>query len=53
MSFANSKPTLRLIDGSDLVDLIFEHYENFDSRFRALLPLKRVFVPDVAATEPN
>jgi restriction system protein len=35
-----------LIDGSDLVDLILEHYEAFDSRYKGLVPLKRVYVPE-------
>ena len=46
VSFARAKANLRLIDGDELVDLILAHYEQFDSRYKALLPLKRVFVPD-------
>jgi restriction system protein len=45
-NFARSKANLRLIDGSDLVDLILEHYEEFDSRYKGLLPLKRIYVPE-------
>jgi restriction system protein len=45
-NFARSKANLRLIDGSDLVDLILEHYERFDSRYKGLVPLKRVYVPE-------
>lgn len=44
-TFARSKSNLRLIDGQDLVGLILEHYEQFDSRYKGLIPLKRVFVP--------
>jgi restriction system protein len=44
-NFARSKSNLRLIDGRELVDLILEYYEKFDSRYKGLLPLKRVFVP--------
>ncbi len=46
-SFAKSKSNLRLIDGSELVALIFQHYEQFDSRYKGLLPLRRVYVPEV------
>jgi len=46
VAFARAKANLRLIDGDELVDLILAHYEQFDSRYKALLPLKRVFVPD-------
>lgn len=45
-NFARSKANLRLIDGSDLVDLILEHYETFDSRYKGLVPLKRIYVPE-------
>ena len=45
-NFARSKANLRLIDGSDLVDLILEHYEEFDSRYKGLVPLKRIYVPE-------
>jgi restriction system protein len=44
---SRSRHNLRLIDGNDLVDLIFLHYEQFDSSYKALLPLKRVYVPEV------
>lgn len=45
-NFARSKSNLRLIDGPELVDLVLTHYEQFDSRYKGLLPLKRVFVPE-------
>jgi restriction system protein len=44
--FAKGKSNLRLIDGTDLVDLVMLHYEQFDSRYKGLLPLKRVYVPE-------
>jgi len=44
--FARSKSNLRLIDGRELVDLVLQHYEAFDSRYKGLLPLKRVYVPE-------
>lgn len=44
-NFAKSKSNLRLIDGDELVNLILLHYEQFDSRYKGLLPLKRVYVP--------
>lgn len=45
-NFARSKSNLRLVDGNELVDLILQQYEKFDSRYKGLLPLKRVFVPE-------
>jgi len=48
-SFAGSKTNLRLIDGDELVSLIYEYYEGFDSRYKGLLPLRRVYVPEPLA----
>ncbi len=46
-NFEKSKSNLRLIDGEQLVELILQHYEAFDSRYKGLLPLKRVYVPEM------
>jgi restriction system protein len=45
-NFEQSKSNLRLIDGEELVELIFQHYEHFDARHKGLLPLRRVYVPE-------
>jgi restriction system protein len=50
-NFAKSKSNLRLIDGDELVKLIFEHYDQFDSRYKGLLPLRRVYVPQAIDTD--
>lgn len=47
VSFARNKSNLRLIDGEELVDLILHHYESFNSKYKALIPLRRVYVPEV------
>lgn len=44
--FAGSKSNLRIIDGEELVELILQHYEQFDSRCKGLPPLRRVYVPE-------
>lgn len=46
-SFEQGKGNLRLIDGDELVDLVFAHYEQFDARYKGLLPLRRIYVPQV------
>jgi restriction system protein len=50
-SFAKSKSNLRLIDGEELVRLIYHHYDQFDSRYKGLLPLRRVYVPEALDSE--
>lgn len=44
-----NKANLRLIDGDQLVDLILQHYEAFDSKHKGVLPLRRVYVPESVA----
>jgi restriction system protein len=46
------KSNLRLIGGSDLVQLIFNNYERFEPRFKTLLPLKRTYTPNAISSEP-
>lgn len=45
-SFAEGKTNLRLVDGTELIDLLLLHYEDLDSRYKGLLPLRRVYVPE-------
>ncbi len=45
IEFAKSKPNMRLIDGDELVELILKHYERLDSKYKAIIPLKNIFVP--------
>lgn len=46
VSFAKSKGNLRLIDGDELIELILSHYSELDSRYKGLLPLKKVYIPE-------
>ncbi len=50
-NFAKSKSNLRLIDGEELVELVFQHYDSFDSRYKGLLPLRHVYVPELIESE--
>jgi restriction system protein len=50
-NFARNKSNLRLIDGDELVGLVLQHYEQFDSSYKGLIPLKRVYVPEPVETE--
>ncbi len=49
-TFEQTKPNLRLIDGSTLIDLIYEHYHQFEPRYQMLLPLKRSYIPGPIAS---
>ena len=43
--FANGKANLRLINGDELVDLIFQYYDTFDNQYKSIIPLKQVYIP--------
>lgn len=43
-----NRAKLRLINGKQFVDLIFEHYAELAPRYRSMIPLKQIFVPDLA-----
>ena len=49
--FAHNRSNLRLVDGSELVDLVLEHYESFDAKYKGALPLRSVYVPSPKADE--
>jgi len=51
VDFAFSKGNLHLIDGDELVDVIFAHYEELDPRYQGTIPLKRVYVPEPVSEE--
>lgn len=42
-------PRLRLLDGEELVQLILQHYPKMSPRYRSMLPLKQIYVPDLLA----
>ena len=48
INFARSNTNLRLVDGEELVDLILSHYDDLDPRYKGIIPLKRVYVPEPA-----
>jgi len=39
-----TRQDIRLINGRQLVDLIFSHYETFDPEYKRLLPMRSVYV---------
>lgn len=42
-----SKHNLRLLRGTDLIDLLLRHYESLDEEWRQRFPLRRVYAVDV------
>jgi len=44
-AFAKSKSNLRIIDGDELIELTLKHYEKLDSKYKAIIPLKNIYIP--------
>ena len=42
-----NRAKLRLINGEQFAELIFEHYAQLAPRYRSMIPLKQIFVPDL------
>ncbi len=42
-----NRSELRLIDGEQLVELILDNYSKMSARYRTLIPLRQIYVPDI------
>ncbi|CAA0123063.1 Uncharacterised protein [BD1-7 clade bacterium] len=43
-----NRSKLRLIDGEELVGIVLENYQALSPKYRNLLPLKQIYVPDLS-----
>lgn len=46
---ARNKSNLRLIDCDELVSLILRNYNKFNSKYKGMMPLKQIYVPEPLA----
>ena len=44
---ATNKSKLRLIDGKEIINLIYRYYDSFSPQYRSLIPLRKIFIPDL------
>ncbi len=51
VQFARTKSNLRLVDGEALVELVLEHYEALDSKYKGMIPLRKAYIPEPALQE--
>lgn len=42
-----NRAKLRLIDGDEFVEMLLENYPHLSPRYRSLIPLKQIYVPDL------
>ena len=45
--YLNNTPIIRGINGTELVGLVLEYYEQLSSKYRKMIPLERVYIPVV------
>jgi restriction system protein len=50
-AFGKDKGNLRLIDSDELTGLVLERYDQLDAKYKGLLPLQRVYIPEVVNTD--
>lgn len=48
---ALNEPRIRLIDGQEIVKLIYKFYDLFLPKYRVIIPLKQVFIPNLPENE--
>jgi restriction system protein len=48
---AEDYPNLQLIDGAELAELVFRLYDQLGLQQRQMIPLKRIFVPDIGTND--
>lgn len=46
-TFAENQTNLRLIDQNELVELFLRHYDSLDPKYKGVIPLQRIYVPEV------
>jgi restriction system protein len=51
--FARTKSNLRLVDGEALVELVLEHYEALDSKYKGMIPLRKAYIPEPALQDDS
>ncbi|EPX83926.1 hypothetical protein Salmuc_01701 [Salipiger mucosus DSM 16094] len=42
-----NRPKLRLVDGEGFVEMLLANYPKLSPRYRSLIPLKNIYVPDI------
>lgn len=42
-----NRAKLRLVDGEGFVEMVLENYPNLSPRYRSIIPLKNIYVPDL------
>ncbi len=44
--FCFGKRNLKLIDGDELVELVYKYYDRLDGKYKGMFPLRKVYIPE-------
>jgi len=44
--FCFGKRNLKLIDGDDLIGLVYKYYDRLDGKYKGIFPLRKVYIPE-------
>lgn len=44
--FSFGKRNLKLIDGDELVELVYKYYDRLDGKYKGIIPLRKVYIPE-------
>lgn len=44
--FSFGKRNLKLVDGDELVELVYKYYDQLDGKYKGILPLRKVYIPE-------
>ena len=44
--FCFGKRNLKLIDGDELVELVYKYYDRLDGKYKGIFPLRKVYIPE-------
>ena len=47
--YLDNTPIIRGIDGTELVELILKYYDGLDDKYKQMIPLQKVYIPNLKA----
>lgn len=49
-NYLNNTPIIRGIDGTELVELILKYYDGLSDKYKQIIPLQKVYIPNIKST---
>ena len=45
--FSFGKRNLKLVDGNELIELVYKYYDQLDGKYKGIIPLRKVYIPEI------